>query len=94
MSETALAANVMHFARLLRRAGLPVGPSEAIAAQHALTRIDLGNRTEARTALRTTSSSVEVSSKVSVIKSPWLGASCPLITVASNSIFRRGLEKM
>jgi uncharacterized protein with von Willebrand factor type A (vWA) domain len=50
----ALAANVMHFARLLRRAGLPVGPAEAIAAQTALTRIDLGNRTEARTALRTT----------------------------------------
>jgi uncharacterized protein with von Willebrand factor type A (vWA) domain len=58
MSEPAephtLAANVMHFARLLRRAGLPVGPAETIAAQNALTRIDIGNRTEARTALRTT----------------------------------------
>ena len=31
----------MHFARLLRRAGLPVGPAETIAAQDALTRIDL-----------------------------------------------------
>ncbi|WP_325682714.1 vWA domain-containing protein [Rhodopila sp.] len=41
----------MHFARLLRRAGLPVGPAEAIAAQHALTLIDLGSRTETRTAL-------------------------------------------
>ncbi|HEY6434641.1 MAG TPA: VWA domain-containing protein [Acetobacteraceae bacterium] len=49
-----IATNVMHFARLLRRAGLPVGPAEAIAAQHALTQVDIGNRTEARTALRTT----------------------------------------
>ena len=48
-----LAANVMHFARLLRRAGLPVGPAETMAAQQALSLIDLGNRTEARTALRT-----------------------------------------
>nr|WP_294557371.1 VWA domain-containing protein [uncultured Rhodopila sp.] len=47
-----LAANVMHFARLLRRAGLPVGPAESIAAQDALTRIDLGSRTQARIALR------------------------------------------
>src|SRR6202142_1670924 len=52
MSGTTLSANVMHFARLLRRAGLPVGPAEAIAAQNALTRIDLGSKTEARTALR------------------------------------------
>lgn len=49
-----LAANVMHFARLLRRAGLPVGPAETLAAQQALTRVDIGNRTEARTTLRTT----------------------------------------
>ena len=47
-----LAANVMHFARLLRRAGLPVGPSESIAAQDALTRIDIASRTQAQTALR------------------------------------------
>ncbi|HEY5300951.1 MAG TPA: VWA domain-containing protein, partial [Acetobacteraceae bacterium] len=47
-----LAANVMHFARLLRRAGLPVGPSEAMAALRALTLIDLGSRAETRTALR------------------------------------------
>src|SRR3984957_14030196 len=53
MSATILSANVMHFARLLRRAGLPVGPAEAIAAQNALTRIDLASKTEARTALRT-----------------------------------------
>jgi hypothetical protein len=44
MSETTFASNVMHFARLLRRAGLPVGPAETIAAQNALTQIDLGSR--------------------------------------------------
>src|ERR1700744_5341684 len=48
-----LAANVMHFARLLRRAGLPVGPAETIAAQEALIRVDLASKTQARTALRT-----------------------------------------
>ena len=53
MSATTLSSNVMHFARLLRRAGLPVGPAEAIAAQNALTTIDLASKTEARTALRT-----------------------------------------
>jgi uncharacterized protein with von Willebrand factor type A (vWA) domain len=47
-----LAANVMHFARLLRRAGLPVGPAEAVAAQQALTLIDLGDKQAARTALK------------------------------------------
>ena len=47
-----LAANAMHFARLLRRAGLPVGTAEAIAAQHAMTTIDLTSRTETRAALR------------------------------------------
>src|SRR5580704_4378442 len=49
-----IAAHVLHFARLLRRAGLPVGPAETIAAQNALTRIDLASRTETRIALRTT----------------------------------------
>jgi len=48
-----LASNVMHFAHLLRRAGLPVGPAETLAGQRALSLIDLGNKTEARTALRT-----------------------------------------
>jgi uncharacterized protein with von Willebrand factor type A (vWA) domain len=47
-----LASNVMHFARLLRRAGLPVGPAETIAAQRALAAIDLTSKLEARTALR------------------------------------------
>src|ERR1700756_750535 len=53
MDTSTLSSNVMHFARLLRRAGLPVGPAETIAAQEALTRIDLGSKTQARTALRT-----------------------------------------
>ena len=48
-----LAANVLHFARLLRGAGLPVGPAETIAAQHALAQVDLGSKLQARTALRT-----------------------------------------
>src|ERR1700736_972610 len=52
MPETILSSNVMHFARLLRRAGLPVGPAETIAAQNALTQIDLGSKAETRTALR------------------------------------------
>jgi uncharacterized protein with von Willebrand factor type A (vWA) domain len=50
--SSTLAANVMHFARLLRRAGLPVGSAETLAGQRALSLVDLGNRTEARTALR------------------------------------------
>ncbi len=47
-----LAANVMQFARLLRRAGLPVGPAETLAAQEALTAIDLGRREQVRAGLR------------------------------------------
>jgi hypothetical protein len=42
----------MQFAHLLRRAGLPVGPAETLAAQEALTAIDLGGREEVRAALR------------------------------------------
>ena len=49
-----LAHNVLHFSRLLRRAGLPVGPADMLAAQDALSRIDLGVKAEARTALRST----------------------------------------
>ena len=49
-----LAANVMHFARLLRRAGLPVGPAEMLAAQNAVALVDVGHRDVVRTALRTT----------------------------------------
>ncbi|HQT65101.1 MAG: VWA domain-containing protein [Acidocella sp. 20-57-95] len=47
-----LATNVMHFARLLRRTGLPVGPAETIAAVQALTFIDIGQRSAVQAALR------------------------------------------
>ena len=47
-----LGANVMHFARLLRRAGLPVGPAEVIAAGQALAQVELGDRAQVRSALR------------------------------------------
>jgi len=46
-----LALNVVHFARLLRRAGVPVGPAEAIAAEQALAAVDIGDKVQARTAL-------------------------------------------
>jgi uncharacterized protein len=49
-----LAGNVMHFARLLRRAGLPLGPADLLAAERALTLVDIGARAQVRTALRTT----------------------------------------
>ncbi len=47
-----LGTNVMHFARLLRRAGLPVGPAEVIAAGQALELVELGDRAQVRSALR------------------------------------------
>jgi uncharacterized protein len=43
----------MHFARLLRRAGLPVGPAETLAGQQAVSLVDIGSRTQVLTALRT-----------------------------------------
>ena len=49
-----LATNILHFARLLRRAGLPVGPADMLAAAEAATRVDLGNRQQVRIALRAT----------------------------------------
>ncbi len=49
-----LAVNVMHFARLLRRAGLPVGPADMLAAEQAIALVDLGDKTQVRTALRAT----------------------------------------
>jgi uncharacterized protein with von Willebrand factor type A (vWA) domain len=39
-----LVANIMHFARVLRAAGLPVGPDKVLDAIRALDVIDLGNR--------------------------------------------------
>lgn len=47
-----LVANVMHFARLLRRAGLPVGPGEVIAAAEALSHVDIADRRVMQAALR------------------------------------------
>jgi uncharacterized protein len=49
-----LSLNVMHFARLLRRTGLPVGPEAMLAAQEALTLVDLGSRRQVHAALRAT----------------------------------------
>jgi uncharacterized protein with von Willebrand factor type A (vWA) domain len=49
-----LSLNVMHFARLLRRAGLPVGPEAMLAAQDALTRVDIGSRAQVHAALLST----------------------------------------
>lgn len=50
----ALAANVMHFAHVLRRAGVPVGPAETLLAQRALALTGLHDRAAARAALRAT----------------------------------------
>lgn len=49
-----LAANLLGFGRLLRRAGLPIGPAEMLAGAEALTRIDLADRRQAQAALRAT----------------------------------------
>ena len=49
-----LAANVVGFARLLRRAGLPVGPAEMLAAQEALSLLDIGDRAQVRAGLAST----------------------------------------
>jgi uncharacterized protein len=49
-----LPINVMHFARLLRRAGLRVGPADMLAAQQALGLIRIEDKQQARAALRAT----------------------------------------
>lgn len=48
------AGNILAFARLLRRTGLPVGPADVLAALEAVQRIDIGNRVQVRAALRST----------------------------------------
>ena len=53
-SGTALAGNLLAFGRLLRRAGLPVGPAESLAAAEALTLVDIGDRRQVHAALRAT----------------------------------------
>jgi uncharacterized protein len=49
-----LSLNILHFGRLLRRAGLPVGPADMLAAAKAVTCVDIGSRLQVRTALRAT----------------------------------------
>jgi uncharacterized protein len=46
-----LVANLMHFARTLRAAGLPVGPGAVIDAMNALQLIEIGNRGDVFTTL-------------------------------------------
>ncbi|CAA9210596.1 MAG: Carbon monoxide oxidation accessory protein CoxE [uncultured Craurococcus sp.] len=48
----ALAGNLLAFGRLLRRAGLPVGPAELLAATEALQLVDIGDRRQVHAALR------------------------------------------
>jgi len=50
----ALLANLGAFGRMLRRAGLPVGPTEILAGAAALEAVDLGDRAEMHAALRAT----------------------------------------
>jgi uncharacterized protein with von Willebrand factor type A (vWA) domain len=47
-----IASNIIHFAGMLRRAGLPVGPAETLAAHTAASLIDIGDRSQFRTAIR------------------------------------------
>jgi len=47
----ALPVNLMHFARILRRAGLPIGPGKVVAALNALPLIDLACRDDVYWAL-------------------------------------------
>jgi uncharacterized protein with von Willebrand factor type A (vWA) domain len=44
--ESALLANVMHFARILRATGLPIGPGRVIEAVRAVEAVGLTNRTD------------------------------------------------
>jgi uncharacterized protein with von Willebrand factor type A (vWA) domain len=52
MAEGLLSANIMHFARLLRRAGIPVGPAGMLAAQQAMTLVEIGSRAQVHAVLR------------------------------------------
>lgn len=51
---TILATNILEFARLLRRAGLPVGPADMLAAVQAVDATGVAARTDVQTALRAT----------------------------------------
>ncbi|MBI0535106.1 VWA domain-containing protein [Roseomonas sp. KE2513] len=54
MSEGALAPNLIAFGRVLRRAGVPVGPAETLGAAEALRHVPLADRAAFRAALRAT----------------------------------------
>ena len=51
---SALAPNLLAFGRVLRRAGLPVGPAETLGAAEALSHVPLSDRAAFRAALRAT----------------------------------------
>ncbi|MBB5693550.1 vWA domain-containing protein [Muricoccus pecuniae] len=51
---SALAPNLLAFGRVLRRAGLPVGPAEALSAAEALGHVPVSDRAAFRAALRAT----------------------------------------
>ena len=51
---SALAPNLLAFGRVLRRAGLPVGPAEALGAAEALSHVPVSDRDAFRAALRAT----------------------------------------
>jgi uncharacterized protein len=46
-----LADNILHFVRVLRKAGLPVGPAKVIAAMEAVAAVGIENREDFRAAL-------------------------------------------
>jgi hypothetical protein len=50
-SDGRLAENILHFARVLRAAGLPVGPAKVIAALEAVSAVGIEHREDFRTAL-------------------------------------------
>jgi len=50
----ALDGNLLGFGRMLRRAGLPLGPAELLAGGEALTRVDISDHRQAKAALRAT----------------------------------------
>ena len=50
-SRPMLADNVVHFARVLRRAGMPVGPDRVLAALEAIEAVGLGRRDDVHAAL-------------------------------------------
>jgi uncharacterized protein with von Willebrand factor type A (vWA) domain len=46
-----LAGNILHFARVLRAAGLPIGPAKVVVALNAVEAVGVGNRDDFRAAL-------------------------------------------